>query len=386
MDSGFLPNWVRKQSCVAALTLVLGTTSALAAPAGPGNLPVHVLGLDAEDADEQADALTAALRERLRQQAGFSLGEPNQPLSSLMAVLKCKGSAPDADCQNKIFAKLGSERIIWGTVKRHTDTVTAELHYTVKGGATVTRSEPYMASLKDPKEARLQEVVTRLLTPLLGLDARKTPSVALAKVTITSGNFQCGVLVDGESKGQLVNGQLVLELPPGQHKFELMKPCARAASTSTLTLASNNDVQIATVLEGTAGSGAGGPPPKDGKSGVSGRTIGGIALLGGGAVAAGVGVYFLTEWGGHSNQASNGKCEAKSPDKPILPTGECQGLSTKMIRESVLGGVLIGVGVVSIGGALYLLFTGPSSDEKAARLRLSPMLGPTSGAVLSGSF
>jgi hypothetical protein len=372
MVSGFLSKSVSRTLCV---SLLLGTSTALAAAPGPGNVSVHVLGLDAEDADEQADALTAALRERLRQQAGYSLGEPNQPLSSLMAVLKCKGTVPDTDCQKAIFAKLGSERFIWGSVKRHTGTVTAELHYTVKGGATVTRSEPYVESLKDPKDARLGEVVTRLITPLLGLDTRKTPGIALAKVTISSGNFQCGVMVDGEPKGQLVNGQLVLELPPGQHKFELMKPCAKAVSTSTLTLASNNEVQIATVLEGTKGAVE---PPKDTKSGGSGRTIAGIALLGGGAVAAGVGVYFFSEYLKEKGAAPIGCTDLKDP--------ACNKADSNLVRNSALGWTLAGVGVAAIGVGVYLLLSPSSTEEKAARIRLSPMLGPTSGAVLSGSF
>ena len=59
--------------------------------------PLVVLDLESEDAEDQADALSAALRSRIRSTNDFTVVETTQHLSALMIALKCP-QKPDATC------------------------------------------------------------------------------------------------------------------------------------------------------------------------------------------------------------------------------------------------------------------------------------------------
>ena len=68
---------------------------------GAHAMPVHVLGIDSDDAEDQADALTLALRSRVRSAPGWSLQETQHTLSMWTAALRCP-QRPDAACLARI--------------------------------------------------------------------------------------------------------------------------------------------------------------------------------------------------------------------------------------------------------------------------------------------
>src|SRR5579859_3376081 len=105
----------RVTSCaLAPLLFVLAMLVAKHAGAqGPRPISVHVLEIDSDDADDQAEALTGAIRSRVRVAPGWQLVETTQSLSMLTAALRCP-QHPDAPCLQKIADQLKADRFIWG--------------------------------------------------------------------------------------------------------------------------------------------------------------------------------------------------------------------------------------------------------------------------------
>src|SRR5262245_58063188 len=77
------------------------SATAHAEPPGPGVLPVQVIAIQSDGADDQAEALTAAIRSRVRGIRGYSLHESDFALEVLTLGFKC-GEVPDESCQAKI--------------------------------------------------------------------------------------------------------------------------------------------------------------------------------------------------------------------------------------------------------------------------------------------
>ena len=84
---------------------------------GPRTTPVHVLGIDSDDAEDQADALTGALRSRVRSAPGWSLQETQHALGMLTAALRCP-QKPDAACLQRIGDQLHTDRFVWGVMSK----------------------------------------------------------------------------------------------------------------------------------------------------------------------------------------------------------------------------------------------------------------------------
>src|SRR5678815_1651458 len=89
--------------------LVSFGSAARAEPPGPGVLPVDVIAIHSDEVDEQAEALTATIRSRVRALRGFSLHESDYALEVLTLGLKC-GEVPDDPCQAKIADQIRADR------------------------------------------------------------------------------------------------------------------------------------------------------------------------------------------------------------------------------------------------------------------------------------
>src|SRR6516164_8095028 len=98
------------------ITSVLAPFASSPARAEPPNgraTPVYILTLWTDDSDDQADALTQALRSRVRQASGWSLLETNQSFETLSIALKCP-SKPDPPCLQRIGDQLHADHYVWG--------------------------------------------------------------------------------------------------------------------------------------------------------------------------------------------------------------------------------------------------------------------------------
>src|SRR5690349_6505730 len=95
--------------------------------------PVYVLAVRTDDSDDQADALTLALRARVRVAAGWSLLDTNQSFETLSIALRCP-PRPDGACLQRIGDQLKTDKYIWGTMRKRTaGQVIAELHLWSRG-------------------------------------------------------------------------------------------------------------------------------------------------------------------------------------------------------------------------------------------------------------
>ncbi|HEY8089040.1 MAG TPA: hypothetical protein VIF09_14370, partial [Polyangiaceae bacterium] len=139
-----------------ALALLAATAAgavshpAHAEPPSAKATPVYVLSLWTDDADDQADALTQALRSRVRQAQGWSLLETPQSFETLAIALKCP-SKPDAPCLQRIGDQLHADHYVWGTMahKKGAGEVTADVHLWSRGKGDAETNESFTDNLKD---------------------------------------------------------------------------------------------------------------------------------------------------------------------------------------------------------------------------------------------
>jgi len=154
----------------------LATTLARADAPGPNALPIQVIAIRSDDAEDQADALTAALRNRVRALRGFSLGDGDYALEVLTLGLKC-GETPDDSCQIKIGNQIRADRFVWGSVRRSKNVkqVVAELHLWTRGRPSTKTEFTFSDNLTAPGDDGLRRLVDEALSVLL---ERKAPAAS----------------------------------------------------------------------------------------------------------------------------------------------------------------------------------------------------------------
>jgi len=114
-------------ACLAG-AIASASSTVLAADPGPDTLPVSVVSIQTNDADEQADSLTKALRSSIRQMPGWSLGEGDYSLEVITLVLKCEPT--DATCASRIADQIKADRYVWGVLKKKGPNVIGDLYKT----------------------------------------------------------------------------------------------------------------------------------------------------------------------------------------------------------------------------------------------------------------
>jgi hypothetical protein len=129
--------------------------------------PVFVLTLMTDDADDQAEALTRALRARVEALSAWSLEETTQSFETLSIALRCP-TKPDSACLERIGDQLHAGYYIWGTMTRARGEVTADVSLWSRAGAGARASATYPDNLKDIESPKLKAVAVRLLESVLG--------------------------------------------------------------------------------------------------------------------------------------------------------------------------------------------------------------------------
>jgi len=356
---------------------------------GAHTVPVAVLAFDSEDSEEQADAITGAVRSRIRAAQGWSLIETTQSLGMLTAAMKCP-SRPPPDCQQKIAEQIKAERYIWGFVAKGPvqGQVTAEIHLYQKGKADTVLKESYADNLKDSNDDTLRKIATRIVERLGG--------TAVGVIVVRAGDLTGEVVVDGDKHVPLDKGTARIELAAGGHSIEVAPTSGEAIKRNVLVAAGRE-----TVVEFTAQQGATEPPSEGSK--IKTRKIIGGASMGVGAILGGIAVYELIHWFGlQSDGEERAKMVPKeTPDRPCRDTGDaiCVRIDKDSKTASVLAFVLGTGAVAAIGIGAYLYFTDPGSSEpnKTAtakpkpKTRIVPRIIPTVGAreggvIVIGSF
>lgn len=377
---------------VALLTLTSAPKVARADAGAAHSVTVAVLAFDSDDAEEQAEALTSALRSRVRASQGWSLIDTTQTLGMLTAALRCPGKPLSIDCQQKVAEQLKLERYVFGYVTRgpQAGQVTADIHLYQRGKPETVIKESYTDNLKDQNDDTLRKIAQRALDRL-GASALGT---VLVRATEKDGE----IVVDGEKKVPLKDNAARIELAPGSHAIELT--AGGSTQKRTVLVVAGKEA----VVEMTSA-----PPPV---AAAPEKPFPTRKVVGGAIAAAGiaVGVVSLINFIAYQDDLSKGD-ELQTPQLRFLPgvTPSAEAACNRQVqtadisradgvcrtdddasRHGVTSAVTAGVaGVLLLTGA-YFLFTDGSSDKerKAERkTRVTPTFGQNGGGLfLSGSF
>jgi len=359
------------------------------------SVSVAVLAFDSDDAEEQADALTGALRSRIRASQGWSLMETSQSLGMLTAALRCPSKPITAECEQRIAEQIKSERYIFGYVTKGPGAgqVTAEIHLYQKSKPDTVIRETYAENLKDQNDDTLRKIAQRVLERLGG--------TAVGTIVVRMGSENGEVIVDGEKRVPLEKGTARLDLSPGSHSVEVAIPGQGPQKRNVLVTAGKETVvDLALATTGAM------EPEKPSKPFPTRKVVGG-ALVAGGLAAGAVSVISLLAWNdaldkGEQIQSSTNPLDAKLPEgkkaseacgNELDPNEAICKANDDAVRNSTVALVTgIGGGVLLLAGAYFLLTDGGSDTEKAAaknktKPRIAPTFGRSSGGlVLSGSF
>lgn len=368
-------------SIVVALLAIVVPRRAAADQAGGHTVAVAVLAFDSEDAEDQADAFTGALRSRIRASQGWSLVETSQSLGMLTAALKCP-ARPTPECQQRIGDQIKAERYIWGYVTKgpQAGQVSAEVHLYQKGKADTVIRESYADNLKDQNDDTLRKIAQRVLDRLGGN--------AVGVVVVRGPSDMNGeVIVDGDKKISMAGGTARLELAPGSHSVEVVPVNAPATKRNVLVTAGKESVVDVAGAAPAQSPETSSPFPTK-------KVFGGVAL-GGGVILGALAVQqflFWNELQDRGDEYAKTVPEGKAPCDPNTSEHFCN--TDKRARTA--SAIAIGsatVGAIAIGAGVYLLFlSSDATSEKPTtaakpKTRFVPTFGTQGGGfAVTGTF
>lgn len=371
----------RRAASAAALCALAGfgyPGTALAAEPGPDTLPIHVIALQTTtDADDQAEALTKALRSAIRAMPGWSLGEGDNSLEVLVLKLQCQ-EPPDATCQSRIADVIKSDRYVWGLLEKKGENVAGDLNYWVRGQGTNNFKLEYSANLTEANDEALKKIATDAITGLTGGPPK-------GQLHVKAGNVSGQVFVDDQPIGPLVNGEGTFAVPSGTRRVTVKAPGFNDAETTTVVKPTGTvDVALNPLVIGES-------KPLDF------RRVGGFIGIGAGALLLGLGIVSSVQVNDAQQVLGTG------PDNPgfrgdVKEGDLCSGQYTNLAgapatpdqaakdacAKSVfvpLQFVFYGLGAAVGGTGAYLLLTSGTSSPAATGWTFTPVAGAQGGGL-----
>jgi hypothetical protein len=383
---------------IALMVLVGLAGDAKAEPPGPRVYPVYVLTLDTDDVEDQAEALTGALRSRVRAAPGWSLSETPVTLSMLTAALKCP-RVPDALCLSRIAEQIRADRFVWGMMSRGPgNTVRADLHLWSRNKPETHTAESYSDNLRDQNDDRLGRVAQRLFERLTG-------TVSNGTLVVKAGDGAGVVLVDGQRRAILEQGTASVDLMPGSHVVEV-RVQGFVPATKEANVVAGKEMRVALTLKPVADE----PDAVAAATvaqGWNGRKVAGWGAVGIGGALLVASAVEATVWLGKKSDGEmprtatdTWKGDACNPtwssDLGANASRACD-LSTSAKNVSTLAWAFGAGGAAALAIGIYLVATDANAspaakfeDRTAARspnVRVVPALSPaTQGLFLTGAF
>ena len=373
--------WPFLCACI-AVALVTAVHDAGAQPVNLRAYPVNVVAVDSDDAEDQADALSTALRSRIRATPGWALTDTTTSLSTLTAALRCP-RAPDGPCLARIAEQLKTDRFIWGTMTRAPgNQVAVELHLYTKGKPDTAAKETYSDNLKDQNDEVLRRLAQRLFERLTG-------AVGTGMLSVHAGTGGGSLSVDGQQR-VLEKGDASLELPPGVHTVEVSVPGFKPAK-ELVTIFAGKDTKISVPLA-----------PEEARVEAALKPTPVRKIVGFGVIAAGAGLMIVGGIEGlqyrsldNAQQRSLAAVERSKGDACAQTSpaaiDACDRYH-KGLRVSTAAWLFTGVGVAAVATGIILLMTdkgeAPHADDRGrSRLRVVPELGAGGGGLrVVGTF
>lgn len=363
---------------IALMTLLVPRLSH-ADQGGGHTVPVAVLTFDSEDAEDQADAFTGALRSRIRAAQGWSLIETAQSLGMLTAALKCP-SRPTPDCQQRIGEQIKAERYIWGYVTKgpQSGQVTAEIHLYQRGKPDTVIKENYADNLKDQNDDTLRKIAAHVLERLGG----QAVGVVVVK---GPADMNGEVIVDGDKKVPLTSGNARLELAPGSHAIEVVPANGAAPTKRTILITAGKEsvVDVAGPAPTTT------EPVEPEKPFPTKKVVGGVMIVGG----IGLGVLAVQQALFYGDLQDRGKeyapFQPKSLDDDRCGSGSFEhycNVDKRARTASTIAWVSGSAAAVLIGAGVYFAFISGDSSEKGTTAKNKPPKPTTRFAPTLGGF
>jgi hypothetical protein len=369
-----------------------------AAVSPPGSTPV--LSFETDDADEQADAFTAALRAKLKSTPGWTLSDSTFSMGILTAALRCRVDAP---CLQRVGEQLKTDKFFWGRVSRLGKTqIVVEAHYWQRSKHDSVVKETYPDDLRDPNNEALKKIAARVFE-------RLTNTLTTGTVTVQAGKSGGSVYVDGAPAAELTGGLANVELKAGPHTLEVRAPgFLPVRRTVNVVIGADTQVTMALAPENPDVPPS---PPAENSSPVTTRQILAYSLMGAGVVAGAVGVVFGAQWLSKSSDIDDlRKNQYGIEGAGVTVDDPCSGApgaspaaAERMNRACELGQdakplstvawISGGVGAALIGSGVVLLVTGnhaaarerasraPASTSAQGSWALAPAIGPRAGSL-----
>ncbi len=354
---------------VALFWLVACPGTARADAPGPRASAVHVLGIDSDDAEDQADALTGALRSRVRSAPGWSLQETQHSLGMLTAALRCPPK-PDATCLQRIADQLHTDRFIWGVMSKASgNQVTAEVHLWARGRPDASDKETYSDNLQDQNDETLRRIATRILDKVAG-------TVTTGTLTVHAGDAAGVVWINGQKNRALDHGAATVTLAAGKYDVEVREEGFTTAKQEGVIVGAGQDTSVALKLEPAP------PPPPEAEaskksSGPKGRVVAGWAFVIGGGVAGVVAAIEGIEFLSAKNDLDSARQQVPSQITDVCNSNNAQFTSAPAAASAcskynaastdrLVGVVAGGVAVVALAVGTVLLLTAPKETGEPA--------------------
>lgn len=355
---------------------LLGAPAALAAEPGPDTLPINVIAIQTGDVDDQAEALTKALRAAVRGMPGWSLGEGDYSFEVLTLSLKCP-EPPDANCQSRVADQIKADRYVWGTLKKKdkkSKMVSGELHLWVRGKGTSKWPIEYSSNLTDQNDDSLRKIATEAIDKLTGGPPK-------GGIKVHAGNVAGQVFIDGQPVGALKSGEGSFMAPSGPHKITV-KAVGYADYESQVVIrptGAPTEVSVSLVHTGD-------------RTPLNAKRIGGFAALGAGVAMGVVGLISAVQVNsaqGNLNADLTGqpdkfdicdettyKFALRTPNAFSSVSGACSKGKTFQTLEIAM----FPLAAVAGGVGIFLIATSGKSPPKTGWTVL-PNVGPTGGTV-----
>ncbi|HEY4107208.1 MAG TPA: PEGA domain-containing protein [Polyangiaceae bacterium] len=372
---------------------------AVALPASAEPEPVQILALQSDDAVEQAQAMTLALKNAAKQKSSFALTPGDYSLEVLSLALGCPDT-PDDACLGKIAAKIKADSFVWGTLAKDGKKFDLKLNLYRKRG--VSKATELHYSAKD--DAALSQVATESLSKLAARKSHDDDEEAerTGKLLLSADDLEGEIVIDGAPSGQIHDGHAVLDLPVGEHDISVRADGYRDAE-STVTITSDRRALLRLHPEkfGTRHAASGEDQGED-SAGGSNSSAGWGAIIVGGAFAA-AGIYATVRVNSINHDADFDGYRAGIPKgddacdeanrNVVVPGGPSPSHISDLCSQSktfaALQYVFFGLGAVAAGtGAVILLTDDKSAPPKAesmhgdeARLHPSLSLGSHSAKL-----
>jgi PEGA domain len=362
----------------AVAAMAAGSATAFAAEPGPDTLPISVIAIQTDVADDQAEALTKALRNAVRAMPGWSLGEGDFSLEVLTLSLKCS-EPPDASCQSRIADQIKSDRYVWGTIQKKNANVRGTLNFWVRGKGTSKVPVDYTANLTESTDDTLKRIAAQAIGELTGGPPK-------GSIHVKAGELQGQVFLDGAPLGALKSGDGTFTIPSGPHKITVKAPGYADAESQVVVKPSGAATEVTLV-----------PIQNEAKTPVNWRKVGGFASIG---VGVGLGVVGLVS---SLKVSSTNKKENNEDTKtgvlydlraahPGVPNVcKLDGVTYNQAQKDACGAqtaelmqiIFYPLAAVAAGLGVYLVATSAPSASKPAKtgFKFDPQIGLHSGKL-----